>query len=316
MHSDLRTILKRSLPRTFLLITTGWLLISVSPAALSQELRCDVNINIDNIPSAQRDYLRNFETDVEQFLNGSRWTTEDLGGEKIDCAMTISFTGASSDYRYTAKVFVGSRRPVYIGNDKSPKETLVLRILDEQWEFEYVPNRPLYHDEYRFDPLTSFLAYYAYLIIGFDLETYVELSGTKYFQKALSICNLGASSAFGRDWKQQSGGSYGKFGFAEELVDLRNQQFRLAFHAYHFDGIDLLATELGKGMESLLRAIESMAELRQKLNPRSLLVKTFFDTKYLEIAETFLQYPRKSVYERISKADPAHQGTYTDYSRR
>ncbi|MBM4168316.1 MAG: DUF4835 family protein [Ignavibacteria bacterium] len=310
-------LVQRSIRRTLLLIAgVSWTLLSSLPNASAQELRCDVTINIDNIPSAQRDYLRNFEADVEQFLNGYRWTTEDLGGEKIDCAMTISFTGATSDYRYTAKVFVGSRRPVYIGNERSPRETLVLRILDEQWEFEYVPNRPLYHDEYRFDPLASFLAYYAYLIVGFDLETYVELSGTKYFQKALSICNQGSSSAFGKDWKQQSGGSYSKFSFAEELVDLRNQQFRLAFHSYHFNGVDLLATELSTGMENMLQAAESMAEMRQRLNPRSLLVKTFFDTKYLEIAETFLQYPNRSVYDRISKADPSHQGTYTDYSRR
>lgn len=282
---------------------------------ISQELNCDVTINIENIPSAQRDYLRSFETDVEQFLNGFRWTNEDLGGEKINCAMSINFLSGTSDYKYTAQVFVGSRRPIYIGNDKSGKETLVLRVLDERWEFEYVPNRPLYHDEYRFDPLASFLAYYAYMIIGLDLETYIELSGTRYFQKALNISNQASSSPYARDWKQQTG-TFSRFGFVEELMDLKNQTFRNAFHKYHFDGMDILATEPLKGLENILQAVESMAEMRDKFNPRSVLARTFFETKYMELAESFLLHPNRSVYERVSKADPAHQGTYIDYSRK
>lgn len=283
--------------------------------AVSQELNCDVTINIENIPSAQRDYLKDFEANVEQFLNGYRWTNEDLGGDKINCVMSINFLTGASDYRYTAQVFVGSRRPIYVGNDKSGKETIVLRVLDERWEFEYIPNRPLYHDEYRFDPLASFLAYYAYIIIGLDLETYVELSGTKYFQKALNICNQAAASAFARDWQQQTG-TYSRFGFAEELMDLKNLAFRYAFHKYHFEGMDLLATESMNGMENILLAIESIAEMRQKFNPRSVLARTFFDTKYMELAETFLTHPNRAVYERLSKADPAHQGTYVEYSRK
>ena len=242
-------------------------------------------------------------------------TNEDFGGEKIQCAMNIIFLSATQDYHYSAQVFVGSRRPIYVGNDRSGRETALLRILDEQWDFDYVPNKPLYHDEYQFDALADGLDFYAFLIIGFDMDTYVELSGTPYFQKALNIANLAVGSPGGTSWKQQAG-TYSRFGFIDELMNLKNQSFRVAFHQYHFDGLDLLATQPKQGLENMLQAITSVAAIRQQFDPRSLLVKTFFETKYMEIADVFLQDPDRSVYNELARLDPTHQGTYQEYSQK
>lgn len=285
------------------------------PLLTSQELNCDVTINVEQIPSAARDYLRDFERVVEDYLNTHRWTTEEFDGEKIDCSMNIFFLNASSDNRYTAQVFIGSSRPVYHGNDKTNRETIILRILDERWEFDFAPNRPIYHDDFQFDPLADFLDFYAYIIIGFDLDTYVELSGGPYFQKALNIVNQAASHPLGRDWQTQSV-NYSRFSFIDELTNLGYEPFRLAFHKYHFGGMDLLSTDPLKGFAAMIDAIEAVAEVRQRQNPRSVLVRTFFDTKFQEIAETFLQHPDRSVYGRLSAADPNHQNTYQEYSRR
>jgi len=281
----------------------------------AQELQCDVTIDVDKLPSSARDNLRDFEASVEQYMNTYIWTDEDMGGEKIPCAIQIQFISSTSDYRFSAQAFVGSRRPVYVGNDVSERETIILRLLDERWEFEYTPNRPLYHDEFQFDPIADFLDYYAYLIIGFDFETYTEFSGMPLFQKALNICNQASSSGFSKGWGQQSG-VFSRFGFVDELMDLKNQSFRTAFFQYHFDGIDLLATEPVKGLNAMLEAIQTIAQIREKQNPRSILVKTFFDTKYMEIAELFLRYPDRSVYSKLATADPSHTLTYQEYSLR
>ena len=288
--------------------------ISLSSLLLSQELRCDVTINVEQVPSASRDYLRNFESDVEKYMNNYRWTNEDLGGEEIQCSMNIFFKSASEN-RYTAQVFIGSRRPVYKGVDKTDKETVLLRVLDGNWEFDYVPNKPLYHDEFQFDPLADFLDYYAYLIIGFDFDTYTELSGSPYFQKALNICNQAAGTPFAKDWTQQSI-TYSRFSMVDELTNLKYQPFRLAFYKYHFEGIDLLATEPTQGLRTMLSAIETIGEIKQKQNPNSVIIKTFFDTKYQEIADSFLRYPDRAVYRRLSAADQNHQSTYMEYSSR
>ena len=300
--------------RRALVLVGSFLLLNCGLVA--QELNCEITVNTDNISSALRDNLRTFEADIRKYLNNNRYTDEDLGGEKIDCAMTVFFLTGTTDYRYAAQVIIVSQRPVYKGNDKSGKNTQVIRILDEKWEFTYIPNQPMNKDDYRFDALTSFLDFYAYMIISFDLETYIELSGSRYLQKGLNLCNAATASAFSSGWQAATGGSYSRFTFVDEITNMKSQQFREAFNVYHFDGLDLLSTDPKKGMDNMLKAIESIADLRQKQNPRSILVKTFFDSKYLEIAETFLAWPDRSVYDRLIIADPAHQGTYDTYRRR
>lgn len=280
-----------------------------------QELVCDVTVNIENISSAQRENLRNFKADIERYLNGNRWTTEDYGDEKIRCSFSFFFQSGTDDGRYSVQVFVSSLRPIYIGNDPSDKSTPILRVLDEKLEFSYRPNQRIVQDEFQFDPLADFLDFYAYLIIGLDAETYTELSGTQFFQKALNICNLGQSSAFPAGWHQVTG-SYSRFNIVDELMNSRYQPFRFAFYNYHFEGLDLLATQDQKGMETMLRSLEAIGDLRKKQDPRSILVKTFFDAKYQEIAEVFLRWPNRDVYQRIASADPLHQSTYLEYSTR
>lgn len=297
-------------------IIAGWVAALMGPGAMrlgAQELSCDVTIDVEKIPSAQRDNLRGFEEQVEKYVNEYRWTTEDLGDEKIHCAINVNFQSATSDNRYSAQVFIGSRRTIYVGNDPSGRETIILRILDERWDFEYTPSRPIYHDEYQFDAIADFLDFYAFIIIGFDLDTYVELSGSPYFQKAVNLCSQASTTAFNAGWTAQSG-NYTRSGFADEVSNVRYQGFRQSFHKYHFDGVDLLATDALTGLSNMLTAIESIAELRTKVDPRSLIVRVFFDTKYAEIAESFLRYPDRAVYGRLAAADPTHSSTYQENS--
>lgn len=291
----------------------GMLLLMVFVAS-AQELNCEVTVNIDNITSGQRDYLRTFEADVKKYLNNNRYTDEDLGGEKIDCSMTIFFLNGKDD-KYTAQVVVVSQRPIYTGNEKSGKNTQVIRLLDDRWDFPYVPNQPMNKDDYRFDPISSFLDYYAYLIIGLDLETYTSLSGARCFQKALNICNQATASAYATGW-QSAAGSYSRFAFIDELMNMKYEPFRESFYSYHFDGLDLLATQPQAGQTVMIKSIEAIADLRKKQNPRSILVKSFFDSKYLEIADAFLTWADRGIYDRLIAADPAHQGTYDTYRQK
>ncbi|MFH0992166.1 MAG: DUF4835 family protein [bacterium] len=279
-----------------------------------QELNCKVTVNVDNIPSARRDYLRTFAEDVERYLNGTRWTDEDLSGEKIDCNIQIFFLPPPGENQYSARVIISSLRPVFIENDKSTRTTQVFNFVDDKWEFTYTLNQSITKDDYRFEPLASFLNYYAYVIIGLDLETYVESSGANAFQKAQNICNQAAGTSYAKDWQSQAG-SYSRYGFMEELLNLRYQQFRRGFTSYHFDGLDLLATDKAQGLKAMLKAIESIAEMR-KQNPRSILIRYFFDAKYREIADAFQASTELDSFQRLIAADPSHQSTYEEYQAR
>jgi hypothetical protein len=284
----------------------------VTSLLVSQELNCTVTVNMESIQSAQRGYLRTFSQDIERYMNNTRFSNEDLDGERIQCSLDIFFTTATSDNHYTVQVAVSSQRPIYIGNDKSDRTTLVIRILDNNWTFAYAPNQRMNHDEMIFDPLTGFLDFYAYLIIGYDLETYVPMSGSPCFQKALNTVQLASNSTVGKDW-QQSSASYSKFGITDELSSVKYNAFRTAFNNYHFDGIDLLTTEKQKALENMLAAISAINETRLRQNSASVLVKQFFDAKYREIAEAFQAYPDRSVYETLSTADQEHRSTYQEW---
>ncbi len=279
---------------------------------ISQELDCKVTINTESIQSGQRDYLRNFSTDIERYINNTHFTNEDLDGEKIQCNLEIFVKSATSDNRFQAQVVIASQRPIYVGDEKSDRTTLVIRILDNNWEFPYMPNQRMNHDEMIFDPLTSFLDFYAYLIIGFDLETYIPLSGSQCFRKASNIVQLASNSSVGKDW-QASSASYSKFGITEELSGMKYNSFRTAFNNYYFDGLDLLDTQQQKALENILKAIETINDVRRRQNPTSVLVKQFFDAKFREIAEIFQGYPDRQVYETLSTYDQEHRTTYQEW---
>jgi len=273
----------------------------------AQELNCQVTVNTENISSADRDYLRNFKSDVERYLNATHFTDANLYGDKINVSMNIFFTQVTGPNRYRAQVAIGSTRPIYAGNDTSGSVTQVLRLLDSQWEFPYVPNQRIYFDQYTFNPLTSFLDYYAFVIIGFDLDTYKPLDGASVFQKALNTATAALASSSNADWQSNSG--YSRYGLAQELTNPRNEPILQAYYTYHFDGIDLLATENRKGLDNILTALESVWKVRQQ-NAMSLLAKIVFDAKAKEIAKIFLSYPDPSVYDRLAGFDPEHRTEY------
>jgi hypothetical protein len=285
------------------------LLLITLPPCPAQELNCDITVNMESIPSSDRDYLKNFKSDLERYLNSTHYTNEELYGEKIQVSMTIFFTAVTANNRYRAEVFIGSQRPIYVGNDKSEKVTPILRIKDDKWEFTYMPNQRMYFDEFTFDPLTDFLDYYAFIIIGFDLETYKQLDGSRAFQKALTLANGAMATSSAADW--QSSSAFSKYGFAEELNNAKFQPIRLAYFSYHFEGIDLLGTENRKGLDNMLLALESIWKVRQQ-NPLSLFVRQLFDSKYKEIAEMFRTYPDASVYEKLATYDPEHRSVYIE----
>src|SRR5262249_37319499 len=149
----------------------------------------------------------------KQYLNSVRWTREDFKGDKIKCAMQISFLQtSSSENHYSAKAFFGAQRPIY----RSQRNSAILRIIDDQWDFTYVRGQSLTRDDYRFDPLISFLDFYSYIILGFDFDTgdfgYSKAeAGSPYFQKALEIINRARSTGgAGSGWDLGTRNTYSR----------------------------------------------------------------------------------------------------------
>jgi len=273
-------------------------------------LNCKITVNLESIPSAQRNNLYNFQADVERYVNNTHFSNEDMNGEKIDCTFDIYFKTSSGNNTYVAQVFVGSVRPVYNGNDKTDRTTPILRILDNSWTFTYTPNQRMTHDDYTFDPLTSFLDFYAYLILGYDFNTYVPSSGNPFFQKCANICQKSVSSPVATEW-QIIPSAYSRYGIIDELTNAKYADFLTWFNNYHFDGIDVLASDKQNAFATILKSVQTISDTRRQ-NPTSVVIKQFFDAKYKEIVEVFSTYPNKGVYDQLMTYDPEHRSAYEE----
>lgn len=282
------------------------LLFFVAANIYSQELNCKVTVNYEGIPVVNRELLTDFASTIEDYLNQTRFT-ENWEGDKIDCAFNIFFIGASSDVNYSAQAVVTSQRPIY----NSSKNSLMLSINDGQWSFIYEKNQTLYANQTVFDPLTSFLDYYAYIIIGFDMDSYNELAGTQFFAKAFDIVNLGANSNFRMGWEKSSS-SYNRRGLVEDLLNEKFRPFREAYFHYHYNGLDLMNDKRTVAYKNIVNLVNVLEQMKNKINISNVLMKVFFDAKSGEIIESLKDYRDKSIFKKLRLIDPSHGLKYDE----
>jgi len=269
-------------------------------------VNCTVEVNYESVSTTHKDLLQNFQADVSDYVNNYNWG-EGNPEEKVSCTLNIFVNSSSGENRYRAQVFVGSARPIY----NVQENTAVIRVMDENWEFGYIQDRPLEHNIYNYNGLASILDFYMLLVVGYDFDTYDRLGGTPYFQTASEIASKGRS--LGKEGWQVTTGSYSRVRLVDELLSPAGEALRAASWEYHFNGLDSLSIDPEAGYRNMLAALESIGKLRKKVDPLNLVIRSFFETKYMELASLFNNYPDRSVYHTLSRIDPAHLSTYEEF---
>jgi hypothetical protein len=281
----------------------------MSAPGTAQMVDCVVEVDYEAVSTTHKDLLRNFKSDVINYVNNYNWG-EGNPEEKVACTLNIFIKSAIGENQYSAQVFIGSSRPIYNIQDN----TAVIRLMDGLWEFPYIQDRPFEHNLHAFQGVASFLDFYMLLIMGFDYDTYEKLGGTSYFQMASEIASKGRS--LGENGWYVTGGSYSRVRLVDELLAPGGEAIRRASWEYHFNGLDSISIDPQAGYANMLGGLESIGAVRQKVDPLNLVIRSFFETKYLEIAAKFKDYPDPAVYITLSRIDPAHQTTYEEYRNR
>ncbi|HEY6192503.1 MAG TPA: DUF4835 family protein [Bacteroidota bacterium] len=295
--------------RTGLFFVLLSLLFSAQSRLESQELDCEIKYtNTEALPAAARENLSDFLPELNQYVNSYRWTKEDMGNLKIKCTIEFAFQGSPRSNHYVVQAFIGSQRPIF----RLDRNTTVVRIIDGNWEFDYVRNQPLIHNETKFDPLLSVIDFYMYMIVGYDFETYKAGDGSPYFQKAMDIANIARAGRGATGWDNPSPNVYSRGEFIDELMNARFSDFREAFYRYYYRGLDLLSKDEGRARKNMFAALEKIGKVQQKINSRTLIIKAFFDTQYGEIKNDFLKDPDPDIYAKLKQIDPAHQTEYDE----
>lgn len=270
----------------------------------AQELNCVVTVNYESLPVANRERLVNFASVVESYLNTARYTNDDYA-MKIDCAMSIFFLSAAGDFDYSAQIVVTSQRPVYRSERKSP----ILAINDGQWQFRYEPGQAMYANQTTFDALTSFLDFYALIIIGMDQDTFGPFDGTRSFQRAIDIANLAATSQANFGWTPSSS-VYNRNGLVTDILRDKYSAFRGSIFDYHY-GVDIYSQNKELGQQKIVELINILWDMYQKTGSiNSVYVRTFFDAKNGEIVELLRFYPDPEIFNKLKKIDPPHTAKY------
>jgi len=284
-------------------------LVLLSVGSVAQELNSVVTINVGpKIQTTDRNVFRDMKNALQQFLNTRKWTNDAFQThEKINCSLLININEMPSIGIFSASVQVQSARPIY----NSSYTSLLLNFADRDWEFEYIESQPLeYNDNNYINNLTSMLAFYAYLVIGMDYDSFSELGGTPYFQKALTVVNNAQSS--NRPGWQALGSNRNRYWLVENLINPQLADVRRSVYSYHRLGLDTFEKTPDQSREVILKGLKDVKKARD-INPNAILVISFFDAKSKELANIFSDGAlpvRREAYDIIVSMDPSNRSSY------
>lgn len=294
--------------RKVILITS---FLSIFCAAVhAQEIRADVIVDRSRINGTSLSYLDGFGQELESYLNDNTWTNDNFQPQEvIDVSIQVNLLGVTDDYRFDADIIIQSRRPIYNSN----RQTTLFLYNDENWTFQYSPNRGLVHDELQFDELTTLLDFYAYVILGYDYDSFSELGGTPYFTEAQNLVSLAQSSP-STGWQRSSTVPRNRAQLIADLLNPNYERLRRAFYLYHRQGLDIFLNDPDEARQNIVEALE-MIQNTKRQTTNNLLFDTFFNAKYRELVALFEDAPteqRLHVYNILAEIDPSHLTEYSN----
>lgn len=271
-------------------------------AAAGQELNFKVSINADQIQTSDKALFKDMERAFANFLNTRKWTSDSYGNqEKINCALFLNITKMPSIGNFAANAQITSARPIYNSN----YETVLLNFADREWEFEYVESLPLeYNDNAYISNLTSMLAFYAYIVLSMDYDSFSEMGGNPYVQKALTVVN-NAQSANRVGWDALAS-SRNRYALVENLNNPQMVELRKNIYKYHRLALDSFDKTPDQSREVVLEVLKNVKKV-WTIYPNSIFVISFFDTKATELVNIFSDGSlpiRREAYDILISIDP------------
>ncbi len=250
----------------------------------AHELNCQVQVVAPKLQnnSANTEIFNNLEVEVLNFMNNTKWTQEVItADEQIDCSILITLDNEVSSGNYEGSIQVQCARPVYNSSYLSP----VFTFKDTDFQITYQRNTALIFTPDRFTSnLTSILAFYAYLILGYDYDTFSLEGGTKYFQKAQQIVTNAGNSPF-NGWKTDSD-RRNRFHIIDNILQSVFKPLRKCSYNYHLKGFDLLYDKQDEGLNVIISALQEIRKVH-RIRANTINQQLFFTAKMDELMNLF-----------------------------
>jgi hypothetical protein len=256
--------------------------------AIAQELNCTVQVVSPQVQDASAQLVfKNMQDAIYQFMNSTKWTNDNFDlKEKIECTIFINITGENSASDFNATMQVQSRRPVY----KSSYNSTMMNYQDNNVHIVYQLNQPMLFNLNTYsDNITSMLAFYAYMILGYDYDSFSLNGGSPYFLKAQNIVN-NAQNSGEKGWNPQDGEQTRYWMVSNALDETFFGPLRKAMYDYHRLGLDVMYNDVEKGRQQIISSLQ-LVEQVFNARPSNFNVLLFFNAKATEIANIFSEAP-------------------------
>ena len=281
-------------------------------SAGAQELNCTVTINSDQIEGSNKQVYETLKQGIEEYMNQNRWTNMTFAEtEKIECSMLIVVKQVL-DNSYSCEMTLQSRRPVYGTTYTTP----LLNFKDNAFNFTYQEFDRIEWQQNQFTTnLTAMLAYYSYLIIGHDMDSYQRLGGTPCFRMCEEIVNACQSASM--EGSEQKGwlafhSNRKRYAMINNLQDEAFKKYRNFYYEYHRLGLDEMSGNVTNGRARIAEGLPVLKEA-YRARPATYVINTFLDAKADELVDIFHEgtdKEKKEVYDLLIDIDPTRQNTY------
>lgn len=273
----------------------------------TQELNCRISINRSQIQGSNEELFRAMQKDLYEFMNNRVWTNNVFSNnERIECQIQITLSKYNGIDKFTGNISVQSTRPVFNTNYKS---TLFNYKEDKDFDFYYTEGQTLeFNENTHLSNLTSVLAFYAYIIIGLDYDSFGLNSGSIYFDKAKQIMN-NAQSDPDQNWKAFGARNRNnRYYLINGIISNENVPLRKFYYRYHRLGMDVMSDKIEIGRGQILNACQFLKQVYNRKTD-SFFLRLVLNAKINEIIKIFSEAPmqeKRKIYNILKEIDPTN----------
>lgn len=288
-------------------------LLCCSPSTISaQELQAKITINHAQVSGTEKGVFDNLQQTLQQFVNNRQWThLQFQKNERIICNFNITVTKYDRDQNlFTCKALIQANRPVF----NSAYTSTLYNNVDDNFTFRFAEYDQLEFNEQQIDnQLTALFAYYAYLIIGIDLDSFAPKGGEDILQRCMNLTNNAQNLDY-PGWKAFAD-DRNRYAIISDYLDGALEPFRLLQYDYYRKGLDEMANNAERGRTEITAALETGLKKAKENRPLSLLPQIWTDFKKDELANIYrgkgTQKEKESIYELLFSINPS-QNKYWD----
>jgi hypothetical protein len=282
----------------------------------AQEINAKVTVVAAQVGNTvDKRVFQNLQTALVAFINKRKWTTDVFeGNEKIECSFLLNLQSIVEPNVYKASLTIQAGRPIYNSTYLSP----LVNYIDNEITFRYVEFQPIEFNENRIsgaEPLTANLsalfAYYVYIVLGLDYDSYAPRGGDPFFQKANLIVNAAPEGRSISGWKPFDG-QRNRYWLAENLQNTRYALVHDAIYTYYRQGMDKLIENENVAREQMLNGINMLNTLNTE-TPNLMIMPFFFQGKSDEIIKIYKKsdpQEKSRILDLCSRLDIANASKY------